>query len=415
MTHLHKHFTNDEVKHWLKRYTEKEVDRDTICEALGIKRSRFFKLVKTYLQSPDTFSICYKRTAVKRISDAIEKNMLIALKNDKQLINNKDVTINSYNYSYIKKQLSMKYNQDISIPTIIRHAKRQGFYIYRKQKHKAHDREVVTFYPGELIQHDSSHHLWAPDGGIKWYLISSIDDHTRFIIYAQLVEQETRWMHINAVKSVVFAHGVPLKYYPDCHSIFRFVQGRDSAHREHHVFTDDVGTQWKQVLDDCNIRVSFALSPQAKGKVERSYRWLQDNLVRECANAHITEIKKAQALLQNLVDYYNYRQVHSTTHEIPAVRMERCIMQKKTLFRPFEIKKPFQTAKDIFCVRINRMVDGYRKISINNFEMRLSKAPLHDYVNVRVYRNGDGTSEVRCWHDEKLIDVRTVKDEDLKL
>ena len=73
------------------------------------------------------------------------------------------------------------------------------------------------------------------------------------------------------------------------------------------------------------------------------------------------EIKKAQALLQNLVDYYNYRQVHSTTHEIPAVRMERCIMQKKTLFRPFEIKKPFQTAKDIFCVRINRMVDGSEK------------------------------------------------------
>ena len=46
-------------------------------------------------------------------------------------------------------------------PTIIDRAKRNNFYFLRP-KRKAHDREVITNYPGELIQHDCSHHLFAP-------------------------------------------------------------------------------------------------------------------------------------------------------------------------------------------------------------------------------------------------------------
>ncbi|MBE0432469.1 hypothetical protein IBX73_03265 [candidate division WOR-3 bacterium] len=71
-------------------------------------------------------------------------------------------------------------------------------------------------------------------------------------------------------------------YYVDSHRIFRFVQGRDSIWRRHHLLTDDVDTQWQQVMKVCGIKIIHALSPRAKGKVERPYGWLQDRLVRTC-------------------------------------------------------------------------------------------------------------------------------------
>jgi len=76
------------------------------------------------------------------------------------------------------------------LPTIIDQAKRNNFYFLRP-KRKAHDREVVTNYPGELIQHDTSHYNFSPYAASKWYLITSLDDFSRFILYAVLVERET--------------------------------------------------------------------------------------------------------------------------------------------------------------------------------------------------------------------------------
>ena len=84
-------------------------------------------------------------------------------------------------------------------------------------------------------------------------------------------------------------YGCPLKYYPDQHSIFRYVKDRDKNRpwNTYAKFTDDVDPQWKKVLIDCNISVIYALSPQAKGKVERPYRWLQDRIVRTAAREKI--------------------------------------------------------------------------------------------------------------------------------
>jgi hypothetical protein len=74
--------------------------------------------------------------------------------------------------------------------------------------------------------------------------------------------------------NVVLKHGTPFLYYVDSHSIFRFVQARDSLWRKHYTLTDEAAPQWKQVMDDCNIKVTYALSPQARGKIERPYGWL---------------------------------------------------------------------------------------------------------------------------------------------
>jgi len=192
---------------------------------------------------------------------------------DKNLIADKDITTKSYNYSYIKNRLEDKYEQIVSLPTIINRAKKHGFYD-AKPKRKAHDREVLTNHVGELIQHDSSHHKWSPYAIDKWYLITTLDDYSRFMFYAKLIGHESSWAHIAALESVFLKYGLPLSYYVDSHSIFRYVRGRDELHYQHHLLTDETDPQWKQVLMDCNVEVKYALSPQAKGKIERPYGWL---------------------------------------------------------------------------------------------------------------------------------------------
>jgi len=152
-----------------------------------------------------------------------------------------------------------------------------------------------------------------------------------------LVERETTWVNIIALKIVILRYGIPYSYYVDGYSVYRFVQGRDSNWRNHYQLTDEANPQWKQVLDDCRVKVTYALSPQAKGKIERPYRWIQDRLVRTCYRENIRDIKKAQLILNNLVQKYNYRIVHSATGEIPYIRFQRAIREKRTLFREFTI------------------------------------------------------------------------------
>jgi len=250
---LHKNFTDDQVKSLLKSYLDKKIKLDYILQMLRIKRRRFFELLAKYRKDPDSFSIQYERKTINRkINPDIEKNIVKELKIEKDLIKAKEVPIKYYNYSYIKDLLEQKYNQKVSLPTIIDRAKKNNFYFLRP-KRKAHDREVITNYPGELIQHDSSHHLFAPYANSKWYLITSIDDYSRLILYAVLVERETTWEHILALEAVLLKYGFPLAYYVDSHSIFRFVQGRDSFWRNHYKLTDEANPQWKQVLDDCRV------------------------------------------------------------------------------------------------------------------------------------------------------------------
>ena len=120
---------------------------------------------------------------------------------------------------------------------------------------------MLTNYIGELIQHDSSHHRWSPYAPEKWHLITSLDDFSRKLLYAELVEKETSWDHISALESVILGNGVPYAYYTDSHSIFRFVQGRDSIWRKHYLVTDDVDPQWKRVIRECRIDPRYALFP----------------------------------------------------------------------------------------------------------------------------------------------------------
>ena len=107
--------------------------------------------------------------------------------------------------------------------------------------------------------------------------------------------------------------------------------------------------------------------------------------------------------MRNLTD--TTTMVHSTTQEIPYVRLKRTLEEKKSLFREFMVKPPYLSAKDIFCLRIDRTIDSYRRISLNNLQLRVNNSTPRERVNLRIYPLDDGLSEVRFWCNDSLIDV----------
>jgi hypothetical protein len=399
---IHKRFTDEQVKVLLRGYCQGLLDRLTVEEVLGISRSRLFVLLKEYRRNQDGFSIAYQRESPTRIPAWIEKEIEKELMLERSLIGDSTLPITTYNYSAIRDRLA-KRGIEVALSTIIDRAKSLDCYQSHPRK-KVHDREVVTTAIGALIQHDASHHRWSPYAKERWVLITSLDDFSRKLLYAELLEQETTWAHIQASQALMEVYGIPLRYYVDSLRVFRFIQGRDSFWKRHILQTDEADPQWRQVMKILGVDVSYALSPQAKGKVERPYRWLQDRIVRTCAIERLSTVEEVRAVLKEEVDRYNIRQVHSTTGEVPSIRFEKAKKAGNSLFRPFTLPKPYTSTKDVFCLREKRTVNGYRKISLFNHEIVVPHVPLREEVEVHLAPDVVRDAlEVRIWWGNQLV------------
>jgi hypothetical protein len=128
---------------------------------------------------------------------------------------------------------------------------------------------------------------------------------------------------------------------------------------------------------------------------KRPYGWLQDRLIRTCVRGNVTDIRDAQRVLNYEIHRYKYKQVHSTTQEVPYFRFQRALEEKLSLFREFQVRPPFQSVKDIFCLRVNRTIDPYRRISINNLQLKVNNATPRKRVTLRIYPLNKTISEVR--------------------
>lgn len=418
MTQLHKRLSVEQIGAILDQYIAGQMKSREVRLKLGLGKTRFFSLLKRYVKEGKDFKATAETEHTRnKISDDAEKHILEELKEEKKLITNKDITINHYNYSAVRDILKNKHKVIVSVPTIISRAKKNGFYLKRPER-KIHDRVVCTDFIGELVQHDSSHHLWSPYMKEKLYLITSLDDCSRLLLFADLFEEETSWAHIEALQGAITQYGCPLQYYADQHAIFRYVKDRDieSNYKSYSKFTDDIDPQWKQTLKMCGTEVIYALSPQAKGKIERPYRWLQDRIVRTAAKENLTTISELKEVLRKLKDDYNNVWVHSTTGEIPTARFEKQLNSKLCLFRPLQSVLPDVDMKDIFCLRWRRRTDGYRKVSLDSNTFDLPEAlPYHD---IEIHITPDwktGTAIFRFWQEKKFVGEKRVKISSLKM
>ena len=99
MTQVHKRFTAEQVKILFQGYCQGNLSRPDVEEMLGIGKTRFFALLKTYRQDPDVFSIAYLRSTQGRLSGETENQIKQELLRDKALIDDEELPIHDYNYA----------------------------------------------------------------------------------------------------------------------------------------------------------------------------------------------------------------------------------------------------------------------------------------------------------------------------
>jgi hypothetical protein len=125
--HLRKLFSVDHVKEVFQRYLSREIAVDQALAMLKIRRRQFFKLLKLYRDRPESFSLQYTRkTPPRRIDAKAEAKITQELKKETEIIRDKRNPVRFYNYSYVKEILEKKHKVQVSLPTIIRRAKKMG-------------------------------------------------------------------------------------------------------------------------------------------------------------------------------------------------------------------------------------------------------------------------------------------------
>jgi len=153
---------------------------------------------------------------------------------------------------------------------------------------------------GELVQIDGSPHDWFEGRASKCCLLVSIDDATSMLVGLHFEQSETTIGYMNLVKKHIESHGRPIAYYSDKHSIFKTTKEQSVDRRLQ-------DTQFQRALRSLQIELICAHSPQAKGRVERANKTLQDRLVKELRLRNISSIEEANAYLPEFIKDYNER------------------------------------------------------------------------------------------------------------
>src|SRR5712691_6923698 len=191
------------------------------------------------------------------------------------------------------EKLSELHGLDLGVETLRQWMIGAGIWIRRKDRLKrVHQPRARRDCLGELVQIDGSEHWWFEDRGPQSTLLVYVDDATSQLMHLKFVETESTFEYFEA-------HGKPVAFYSDKHGVFRVnaagaVQG-------------DGMTQFGRSLHALNIDILCANTPQAKGRVERANKTLQDRLVKELRLQGISTIAAGNELLPDFLADYNAR------------------------------------------------------------------------------------------------------------
>lgn len=188
----------------------------------------------------------------------------------------------------------------VGVETLRRWLLAEGLWERRRHRDPHRSRRPRRSCFGELVQMDASIHDWLEGRGEEVVLITMIDDATSRVM-ARFDPAGTVEAHMNLLERWLRKSGRPLALYTDRHSIFE-------PHEKGQPLADpDAETQFGRALRELDVELIRAHSPQAKGRVERSFGTAQDRWVKELRLAKARTCGQANAVLERLVPEHNRR------------------------------------------------------------------------------------------------------------
>jgi transposase len=278
----------------------------------------------------------------------------------------------------------------VSRETLRRWMVEAGIWLSRSQRRTFHQPRLRRQALGELVQIDGSEHRWFEDRAPPCTLLVFIDDATGRLMELRFVCSESTASYFEALQAYLERHGCPMAFYSDKHTVFR-VSKPDAKGGQGM-------TQFGRALAELNIEIICANSSQAKGRVERVNRTLQDRLVKELRLAGISDFENGNRFLEGFINRFNER-----FSVLPR--------------RPEDQHRPLRVStdrlRDILCHREQRYVSQQLTLSYDRKRIMLERNGLAEGAvgqHVDVYNFSDGRLEVR-WKGVSLPYVVFDKDQ----
>ena len=334
---------------------------------LDITKRQMFRLLKRYRQ--DGASAIRHKARGKTPNNKIHK-----AKRDYALALIKEGYAD-FGPTLAAEMLAEHHGFKVSRETVRKWMQEDGIWLSRKQRRMFHQPRLRRECYGELIQIDGSDHRWFEDRGPPCTLLVFVDDATSMLMELRFAQSESTFSYFEALESYLLKHGRPVAFYSDKHTVFRVPKPNQHMTGM---------TQFGRALAELNIEILCANSSQAKGRVERANRTLQDRLVKELRLAGISNIEEGNAFLPEFTERFN-----SKFAKAPA--------KPSNLHRALNMEP--DRLSEVFCLRDQRHVtknltlkyDRKRiKLEIND----LTRGLVGKYVDV--YEYGCGRIQVRA-------------------
>jgi hypothetical protein len=226
-----------------------------------------------------------------------------------------------------------------------------------KKKKKVHRQRRRMPKAGMLVQMDSSQHFWLPLVEDKWWLIAMIDDATNEVPYACFFAKDTLFANMHVIRRFIELKGLFTALYVDKASHFKTT--RHGGIHYNMSPEQDEETQIERALAELDISVIPANSPQAKGRIEVTFRLFQDRLIKEMRLAGIKNYAQANKYLnEKFLPYYNAK----FTHEAESSYMPRPMDKNLHL---------------VFCIKKERTVNNDNTVKVCGQIIQIPPSSMH--------------------------------------
>jgi hypothetical protein len=243
---------------------------------------------------------------------------------------------------------------------------------------------------GELWQMDTTVGAWL-QGYRRICVVTILDDYSRAVVAARVFPTDSSYHSLLTLRQAMERYGRPRVLYTDNDSKFRLTRYQRSRFYTYRDETLEglVETEVGRALRELDVQLLSHLpgNAQAKGKIERFFRFLQERLLDHNQAGSLQEL---QALVDRWVAAYNARHVHRTTGCTPAQRLQPSVT------RPLE-----GNADDIFCLKEERKVAKNHTITLDGVTYTLPSEPC--LVAFKVQLHIHPGERIRVWHGGGLV------------
>ena len=280
----------------------------------------------------------------------------------------------SYNYKdanikHFTELLNERENINLSYSTVYNILKNNG--IISKNKHKdrkTHRRRKRKEHEGELVQADGTPYDWFKNG--KLYSVHGfIDDATGKVLGLYMMEHECLLGYLETLRYMLKHHGIPKILYPDKYSVF-FPTKKQTVTIEEQLEGKQIPTtQFMRIITTLGINMFPASTSQAKGRIERLWKTLQDRLITEFRINNITTPDEANKFFEKYIPRYN----------------------RKFAVEPASEESYFSNVPDyinldlLLCAKLTRVIDNAGSFTIQGQRFQIINNKILPNVKVDIY------------------------------